>query len=77
METFLIWSHEHGKWWGPDERGYVDDVADAGRYRKDHAAELTMYHVPAGEEVPVLETSALSHDRGAVWGIKDPRKAAP
>lgn len=29
---YLIWSVEHGQWWGPDERGYVNDPASAGRY---------------------------------------------
>ncbi len=34
---YLIWSVEHDGWWGPNESGYVNDVALAGRYEKSRA----------------------------------------
>ena len=77
MENFLIWSHEHNLWWGRNERGYVAEVDQAGRYDKATAVALTLYHIPAGEEVAVLLSSALTHGRGAVWGIPDPPKVEP
>ncbi len=71
---YLIWSHEHGLWWGEAAFGYVETVREAGRYTKDQAAEITLDHVPAGEEVAVPQEHAMTHDRGAVWGIPDELK---
>lgn len=31
---WLIWSHYHNCWWGPDQSGYTSDVWRAGRYTK-------------------------------------------
>jgi hypothetical protein len=36
--VYLIWSAEHGAWWGPVDAGYVQRISDAGRY--SHAAAL-------------------------------------
>lgn len=30
--TALIWSNEHGKWWGPHQVGYTSVFTAAGRY---------------------------------------------
>lgn len=38
MPEFLIWSEEHGRWWGPGECGYTSSIREAGRYYA-HAAE--------------------------------------
>lgn len=38
--SMLIWSVEHGQWWGPNECGYVNDPAQAGRYEVASAAEI-------------------------------------
>lgn len=29
---WLVWSNEHGAWWGPDNRGYTTKIQNAGRY---------------------------------------------
>lgn len=68
---YLIWSHEHTMWWGPNERGYVTDVADAGRYTQEQAIEFVIDHVPSGEEVAVPEVTAQEHGRGGVWGTAE------
>jgi hypothetical protein len=38
--NYLIWSNEHGAWWGPGEHGYVHDVAEAGRYTVKRAEAI-------------------------------------
>jgi hypothetical protein len=30
--SFLIWSNEHGAWWGPNGCGYTKRREEAGRY---------------------------------------------
>ena len=50
---YLIWSYEHNAWWGPEGRGYVDTIAEAGRYSFQAAAEITVGHIPPGEEVAI------------------------
>jgi hypothetical protein len=39
---YLIWSNEHGGWWGPGGWGYVLDWHHAGRYTRVDA--LTICH---------------------------------
>lgn len=46
-QNYLIWSVEHGQWWGPNERGYVNDPAQAGRYEALKADAIC-----AGANVP-------------------------
>jgi hypothetical protein len=49
----LIWSNEHGGWWGPGRRGYVRIIARAGRYDPDVAAEICAdanHYLHAGQE---------------------------
>lgn len=31
-KNFLVWSNEHGAYWGPNNCGYYTDVWSAGRY---------------------------------------------
>jgi hypothetical protein len=38
--VYLIWSNEHRGWWGPDERGYVRRLGDAGRYSRADALRI-------------------------------------
>ncbi len=40
MDTYLVWSHEHGMWWGANRRGYSLSVKDAGRYSRDEAIRI-------------------------------------
>jgi hypothetical protein len=37
---YIIWSEEHGAWWGPGEHGYTRSLRSAGRYSKEHAEEI-------------------------------------
>lgn len=34
---YVIWSNEHRAWWGPERRGYVTNLAEAGIYGRDEA----------------------------------------
>jgi hypothetical protein len=36
-EFYLIWSREHGRWWGPGSWGYTDDFEKAGHYTREQA----------------------------------------
>lgn len=38
--AWLIWSHEHGAWWGPNRCGYTMNPAAAGRYPMREAVEI-------------------------------------
>ncbi len=45
-DAYLVWSHEHGKWWGPGGRGYVRSLARAGRYTRASALVICATAVP-------------------------------
>jgi hypothetical protein len=38
--NYLIWSIEHGAWWGPNRTGYTQDIAAAGRYSFEMAQDI-------------------------------------
>jgi hypothetical protein len=40
MKEYLIWSNQHGMWWGPDRCGYTRVIDGAGRYTKEEAEEI-------------------------------------
>ena len=65
---FLIWSHEHGGWWGPNHRGYVQRAEDAGRYSLEEAANIVADHYPPGEQVAVL--ASLANNPRTVDGLR-------
>ena len=58
-DTYLVWSNEHRRWWGPGERGYVQRVGEAGRYSRDRALAIcrnalgTAGHMGIFAELPV------------------------
>ena len=74
MRHFVIWSHEHRMWWGPDRAGYVADLVNAGRYTFQEAADITVDHVPPGEEVAIDFEIAARHGSTVVWAslLDDP-----
>lgn len=37
---WVVWSFEHDAWWAPNERGYVQDLKNAGRYTEAKAVEI-------------------------------------
>lgn len=39
-EKWVIWSIEHGAWWGPNHRGYVYVYDQAGEYTYDEALKI-------------------------------------
>lgn len=45
-DTYLIWSHEHQAWWGPDECGYTERVSMAGRYTRPTAIKICTLAIP-------------------------------
>lgn len=40
VNAYVIWSNEHGAWWGPKRAGYVARLTDAGKYARDEALTL-------------------------------------
>lgn len=62
MNEYVIWSFERCQWWGPNERGYVDDLADAGRYTRHDAGRIVIDSLLL-EDVGMLESIAAK--RGA------------
>lgn len=67
---FCIWSHEHRMWWRAERQGYTANVNEAGFYSESEAADITLTHIPPGEEVAVEERVALSHGSGLIWGME-------
>lgn len=67
---FLIFSHEHGMWWRPARQGYTMTAADAGEYTAEEAADITLDHIPSGEEVAVRAEVARRHGPAVVWGYE-------
>lgn len=39
--TWLVWSNEHGAWWGPSRCDYVSGIEAAGRYSLEEAMEIS------------------------------------
>ena len=45
-DQYLIWSHEHSAWWGPDRCGYVRRISHAGRYSHAEALDICIEAMP-------------------------------
>lgn len=65
-DVYLIWSHEHGGWWGPGRAGYVRSISKAGRYSRDEALTICAEAIPgdarrlgALPELPVRKADVL------------------
>jgi hypothetical protein len=39
-DMFLIWSHKHEGWWGPNRAGYFADLTRAGWYTEAEADKI-------------------------------------
>jgi hypothetical protein len=39
-QPWVIWSFEHDAWWAPQEWGYVQTLAAAGRYTEARARQI-------------------------------------
>ena len=55
---YLIWSFEHGMWWGPMQHGYTANTDEAGRYSIDTAGEIAARSVLL-DDIAVLDSFAL------------------
>lgn len=64
-ELYLIWSNEHGGWWGPNRHGYTRKLREAGRYDRAVAMEIcreavfTAMHIGIIAELPVRLADVL------------------
>lgn len=65
-ERYLVWSHEHGAWWGSGQMGYVQQLSSAGRYTRTEAIRICKRAIPgtaerlgALPELPVREADIL------------------
>lgn len=45
-DVYLIWSNEHGAWWGPGRHGYVQRIEDAGTYSRASALQICVSAMP-------------------------------
>jgi len=66
-DQYLIWSHEHGAWWGPARQGYQVRLSEAGRYSHEEALRICAEAIPgdaaragALQELPVREADVLA-----------------
>lgn len=61
MAKYVIWSHEHKAWWGPDHCGYTEDLTQAGRYTLAEAGAIVVPVIPPGIEIAMDERIAATH----------------
>lgn len=65
---WLVWSHYHHSWWGPDMHGYTNDLWKAGRYTESVAKRrcLTRGGWPnhGQEKTPPPEVLVLAPESG-------------
>ncbi len=60
---YLIWSFEHGGWWGPNSIGYVAKRSDAGEYTEEDAMAIVAgANIITINEALVPITHALGED---------------
>lgn len=69
-DLYVIWSHEHDMWWGPNHCGYTQHLDRAGRYTAKQAADITLNHIPPGEEVAVQSSVAEANTAGILRMLK-------
>lgn len=61
QDKYLIWSHEHGAWWGHAHWGYTNEISEAGRYSLKEAQDICLGSwidcstCPPGMMIPVPE----------------------
>lgn len=60
MTRYVIWASDHDAWWAPSERGYVQDVTDAGRYTMGEVARI-LERDYLGEQVVMTDENAQRH----------------
>jgi hypothetical protein len=63
---WVVWSFEHEAWWAPGRRGYVEELARAGRYSEPEARaiEAQANLVRLNEwAMPLADAERLGHAR--------------
>lgn len=62
-DLYLIWSEEHGAWWGPNSHGYTRSMIKAGRYPRQIAEAISASANGGGTfcEVPVRASLAIGY----------------
>jgi len=40
VSTYLVWSNQQRRWWGPAKRGYTSVIEEAGRYTRAEAEAI-------------------------------------
>lgn len=64
-EPWVVWSFEHDAWWAPNEHGYVQQLAAAGRYTEAQAVEIERMankHGPENEKAMSLASATALID---------------
>lgn len=76
--AYFIWSWEHRQWWRPDRQGYTPHLLEAGLYSASEAADITIAHIPPGEEVAVHRHWAMRYGPPPSFGHEESdTRAAP
>lgn len=85
-EKYVIWSHEHRRWWRPNRQGYTSNLSEAGRYTKEEATEITLDVLPPGIQIGLPERVATHWDvhnagtptapKGREYALKKAREEA-
>jgi hypothetical protein len=70
-DIYLIWSHEHARWWGPGRCGYVVSISEAGQYTREQALQICRKAIPGTAhdlgrlpELPVRLADVLAFTSG-------------
>ena len=68
---YVVWSHKHNQWWGPDHCGYTRDLSKAGRYTQAEAGQIVVDMIPPGTNVAMDERVALNRGPEAAFGYRE------
>lgn len=69
-DAYLIWSHEHRAWWGPNKTGYVRRLSEAGRYSRADALMICTNAIPGARGGTLNELPVRLEDMLAM--LRDP-----
>jgi hypothetical protein len=79
MDEYLIWSHEHGMWWGPGGHGYTEHLDRAGHYLRKDAMRICCNAMPGVKgmlnELPVrlADVLEMTKDYQTRYGADTPQ----
>jgi hypothetical protein len=58
MKNYVIWSEEHGAWWGHRSLGYTRSLVGAGRYSEALARDIVR-NANQGDAAPLFHEIAI------------------